>query len=613
MQSSRSTLRSWVRRQVALSRPSLRARLVYTLSCVVLVLLALAAAEHLDDRARRQDLLRGEQLHAAVDAAAAFSAMLDQQFRIAETAGTISLAGRLVPGQIEPFLEEIRARRPDISAIHLTTREDQHFSTSPLEAAGFFEHGEGWPGLPGGVPRLVSELPVDPASGERRVRLSAALQDSSHQPAAIIGLDLDAGGIAGLVPMPAASQRYLLLDARGRPPSGSMPSLDPELARDLARAAAEARGGRRPVPLANLAGAVAPIRDPATGWALVYLQPGGGMPEVAGDDLRWPIFLISMLGLALVLAVVVVVRAGLRPVAALSAATRVVGSGDLSLRLPPAEVEEFDPLVDAFNRMAARLEAARAELLEANRELEARVRERTRALEAEHEKLRGAERLSTLGLLSSAIAHDLRNPLNVVSLSVQWLRLVLDPRDLKVQQRLETMERELRRSERIINTLLAFARTGEPDRAPTDVNELVREVVEVVDPPRGVDIGAELDGHLPPVSLDRAQMFQVLENLARNAVQAMPEGGAVCISTHYREDRLLLCVSDNGPGIPPEIQSSVFEPLVTTKTTGTGLGLALCKRVVDAHRGRIWLTSRLGEGAAFWIELPVGTTPWRQP
>src|SRR5947209_9970153 len=128
MQSSRSMLWGWVRRQVTDVRPSLRARLIYTLSCVVLVLLALAAAEHLDDRARRQDLLRGEQLRSAADGASAVSAMLDQRFRQAETAGAVALSGRLGSGQAEPFLEEVRARHPGVAAIHVASRLGQRLS-----------------------------------------------------------------------------------------------------------------------------------------------------------------------------------------------------------------------------------------------------------------------------------------------------------------------------------------------------------------------------------------------------------------------------------------------------------------------------------------------------
>src|SRR5205085_11823512 len=124
-----------------------------------------------------------------------------------------------------------------------------------------------------------------------------------------------------------------------------------------------------------------------------------------------------------------------------------VGAGDLSLRLPPAEVTEFEQVVNAFNRMAAQLETARDQLMEANRDLEERVRERTAALETEHRKLLAAGRLSTLGLLSSAIAHDLRNPLNTVGLAAQSLELRLENApDEKVAERLATTRRELERA-----------------------------------------------------------------------------------------------------------------------------------------------------------------------
>jgi signal transduction histidine kinase len=258
--------------------------------------------------------------------------------------------------------------------------------------------------------------------------------------------------------------------------------------------------------------------------------------------------------------------------------------------------------------MAASLEAAQRELLDANQDLEERVRDRTRELEAEHEKLLRAERLSSLGLLSSAIAHDLRSPLNTVTLGMHWLQLRIgDTADDRVKARMEMIQRELRRSEQIIKTLLAFARTGEPDRHPADVNELVQEVVDVVHPPGNVRIEVSLDERIPEANVDRAQLFQVLENLIRNAVQAMPEGGAVRVTTESGLGKPLfrVRVADTGPGIPEEMQVSVFDALVTTKSTGTGLGLALCKRIVDAHEGRIWVESRPGDGATFHVELPL--------
>jgi two-component system NtrC family sensor kinase len=312
---------------------------------------------------------------------------------------------------------------------------------------------------------------------------------------------------------------------------------------------------------------------------------------------------VVVLGIAMIL----LLRISLQPVYAVSAGARLLGAGDLSLRLPPPQVAEFEGVVVAFNRMAGQLESTRNDLLDANRELESRVRDRTTALEGEHRRRLAAERLSTLGLLSSAIAHDLRNPLNTIGLAAQSLELRLEAgQDEKVAERLATIRRELARAERIIRTLLGFARTGEPVLQPTDVNSLVREVVGVIDAPEIVDVRLDLEPEMPAVPVDRDQLFQVLENLIRNAIQVMYEGGRVAVATRTRDGRCLVSVQDTGPGVPEELQAEIFEPLVTTRSTGTGLGLALAKRIVEAHGGRIWLESAVGAGATFRIELPVG-------
>jgi signal transduction histidine kinase len=238
------------------------------------------------------------------------------------------------------------------------------------------------------------------------------------------------------------------------------------------------------------------------------------------------------------------------------------------------------------------------------------VQEATRELLEEHEKRLRAERLSTLGLFSSAIAHDLRNPLNTLSLALQWLKMRLgDHTEDRVQHRINVMQSEIRRAEQIIRTLLGFARTGNPERSPTNLNELARDVIAVVDPPPEAQVQTDLDSRLPLISVDRAQLFQVLENLVRNAIQAMSGRGVVTVTTRLRPDGCLLRVADTGPGVPEELHATIFEPLVTTKSTGTGLGLALCKRIVDAHGGEITLESRPGEGAAFTIELPLVEDP----
>lgn len=602
---------TWLRHALRTQWRSLHGRVLLSLTGLLLLLLALQVGDHLALFHSRRSQLAHAHERAAARAGASFRAGLEGLYRGQGLVAQAALGGRVPPDQVAALLEDFRRHYPGVVTLALYGPDGTLRYATPRDYAG--GPAPFLAGLTPQSPRYLSNVYAGPERQEPRVRAASLVVGEDGESLAVVAMELTVAAVEALLGARAAGEAEALVDGAGRLAYTTLPrSLNAELESSPAvrRVAHRAPGGGRPAPLdlraggTEVMGSVVPV--PGTTWAAVYLRTEKQtLAQIMQDAQQSSLVLLAVLGLwgtALLFSV----RLSLRPLVRLSVATRKLGSGDLSFRLPPAEVEEFEPLVESFNRMAARLEAAHVELLAANQVLEARVRERTEALEAEHQKLLRAERLSTLGLFSSAIAHDLRNPLNTATLGVHWLkaraRSLDDPR---MRERLEMVERELRRAEQIIRTLLGFARSGEPNREPLDVNDLLREVLEVVGPQPGVTLEAELAPALPPLAADRAQLFQVLENLVRNAVQAMPDGGTVTVRSEAAGERCALWVCDTGPGIPEELRESIFEPLVTTRSTGTGLGLALCKRIVEAHGGRITVDTPERGGACFRVELPL--------
>jgi signal transduction histidine kinase len=228
------------------------------------------------------------------------------------------------------------------------------------------------------------------------------------------------------------------------------------------------------------------------------------------------------------------------------------------------------------------------------------------ALRSAQEQLVDQERLAAVGQLASAVGHELRNPLGVISNSLYLIRGATgDTADERLRRHLATAEREVAAATLIISDLLDFARAREPIITNVDVASLVDEALEVAPPPEGISVTRENGSELRGVAADRDQLRQVLLNLITNGYDAMPEGGALHISTAADGGRVSIRVADTGDGVDTDASGHLFEPFFTTKARGVGLGLAVTHRIVGAHRGTITVDSRPGEGAAFTVTLPA--------
>ena len=259
-----------------------------------------------------------------------------------------------------------------------------------------------------------------------------------------------------------------------------------------------------------------------------------------------------------------------------------------------------------------------------NAELETRVQERTQQLQEAQEELVRKEKLAILGQLSGSVGHELRNPLGVMSNAVYFLKMVLTGADATTKEYLDIIKKEIDNSLRIITDLLDFARTRTPQKSAVAPGEILRQSLKKCVLPDNVAVTVTVPDGLPAVNVDLLQMEQVLINFLTNAVQAMPAGGALrvvarlvgagLVPAHEQQgqpqgfplqDCVAIAVTDSGEGITPENMKKLFQPLFTTKAKGIGLGLVVCKNLVEANGGRIEVESTPGQGTTFTVLLPV--------
>lgn len=283
-----------------------------------------------------------------------------------------------------------------------------------------------------------------------------------------------------------------------------------------------------------------------------------------------------------------------RPIKDLSNAARRVAAGDFDFRVPAADrSDEMGQLAARFNEMIARLE-------------------QTRGLEAQ---LHQAEQSAVVGRLASAIAHEIRNPLNYINLTLDHLRTAFPPTDEKKRETFERLAQQLKAEVARINTriseFLNYSRPSALDLHPLDLREAAEDamrMVEVKAQESNIQTRVEQEGKVLPVLGDAEALRSVFTNLIINGMQAIDgEGGSLTISISPENSghNARVEVTDTGRGIAPDDISKVFEPYFSTKETGTGLGLAIVKKAIDDHGGTISVRSKQGEGTTFIITLPT--------
>ena len=303
--------------------------------------------------------------------------------------------------------------------------------------------------------------------------------------------------------------------------------------------------------------------------------------------------LLATLGILLIstLVTIVLVWRFTRPIANLSNAAREVAAGNLSVRVPERDsYDEMAQLSRNFNEMAGNLE-------------------KTRELEGQ---LQQAEKSAVIGRLGSAIAHEIRNPLNYINLTLDHLRSKFAPAESEDREKFikltSQLKDEVARINQQISDFLNYSRPANVDLRPVDARSVIEDSLRIVEAQaaeNNIKIAVVEHEDVPQIMGDPEFLRSVFNNLFINAVQSMGgDGGKLAVRISPDGPFVLFEVSDTGTGIPPENLTKVFEPYFSTKETGTGLGLAIVQKIVDLHNGTIEVESAEGEGTKFTVRLP---------
>lgn len=222
-------------------------------------------------------------------------------------------------------------------------------------------------------------------------------------------------------------------------------------------------------------------------------------------------------------------------------------------------------------------------------------------------QLREVEQMTGIGHMAANVAHEIRNPLIAVGGFARQLHEALDPEDPKREYTSIILE-EVTRLEQILREQLTLERHLQPVLAPVEVNQILKDVRKLLShgmlSSRIRLIGNLADG-LPVTMGDANQLKQVFLNVISNSIQSMPDGGTIEVASEQSGQTIVVTVRDNGPGIPKEVMSKLFVPFFTTRKTGSGLGMAVTRRIVENHGGTISVDSEMGEGAIVSISIPI--------
>ena len=364
----------------------------------------------------------------------------------------------------------------------------------------------------------------------------------------------------------------------------------------------------------RLLGAYSDIKD--LGW-VVYVQQPVESAYATAAEMKTQIFRVFLYVVFFTVLLSLAVAGHIaQPVRLLREAADRLGRGQFE-DMPEMMTtnDEIGDLAQTFLTMSESLKEKTGELIHAKQELEKftkflekRVDARTRELKAAQDELIKKERLAAIGQMASVVGHEIRKPLAVINNSIYFIKTKLgqgqEP-DAKIAKHIKIIESEIQQANGIINEILTYSqRELKPERV--SLNAWLEELLFVYPFPAHIRLDKQLDAANPPLDFDVVEMQQAIRNLIGNGIEVMPGGGAVRIRTVMADaGTVMLEIGDTGSGIPPDVLDKIFAPFFTTKARGTGLGLAVVRKVIERHSGRVDVESVVGQGTTFKLFLPV--------
>jgi two-component system NtrC family sensor kinase len=342
------------------------------------------------------------------------------------------------------------------------------------------------------------------------------------------------------------------------------------------------------------AAAFAPIS--ATGYSLAVSIPIDEFKREARSLRATVLQMVIVMLLLAGLAVGIMSYLLLKPIRQLVLATDQIAGGDLRQEIPVKTGDELGTLTRSFNRMVRNLREIQTELIR-------------------------SEKLISMGKVSAGVAHEIRNPLNAVKGAIVYLQMHL-PDDPVIREYTHLMLTEINRLDKFVVDFLYFAKQSSPNLLPANLNELIQNTSNLLNEEfrtKAIHVKTHLDPTLPPVMIDPYQMEQVFLNVFVNAMDAMPNGGNLEVSTALKHrsqgtnqgSESIVTIRDEGVGISKKDLNSIFDPFFSTKETGTGLGLPISLGIVENHGGTIHVTSEEHMGTTVTIELPLEAHAWQ--
>lgn len=336
---------------------------------------------------------------------------------------------------------------------------------------------------------------------------------------------------------------------------------------------------------------------PTMGWSLAISTPIEEFKKEV-QALQKKVFQVVLITLVVTAVVVIILSYNLiRPVRRLVKAADRIAGGDLDQEIPVKSSDELGILTSSFNRMMGNLKEIQAELVQ-------------------------SEKLISLGRLSAGVAHEIRNPLNAMKGAIVYLQR-RRPDDPLLEEYTQLILEEIDRLNSFVTDFLYLAKQSAPKPMASNLNELIQNTLTLFEEPlaiKGIVLRKKLDPDLPLVYIDPHQMEQVLINLVINAMDAMPKGGTLELTTQIKVSEkgpiepfhILLTIQDTGTGIPTEHRYQILDPFFSTKEGGTGLGLPITLGIVESHGGKLTIQSEERKGTVITISLPVDPPFWEK-